>query len=84
MVGILKKIKVPVHVNMPLKLLMAIDKEAANRSGFIAKACQSYLDRNDDKVGDASFKQLIIAACNREECPRYLTVLIKAHLDGTL
>ncbi len=80
----MKKIKVPIHVNMPLKLLIAIDKEAANRSGFIAKACQSYLDRSDDKVGDAPWKQLLAAASTREDCPEYLKVLIRAHLDGTL
>lgn len=80
----MKKIKVAVHVNMPLKLLMAIDKQAPNRSSFVARACQAYLDRDEDTVGDAPFKQLIAAASSRADCPDYLKVLIMAHLDGTL
>lgn len=76
----MKNIKVPVHVNIPLKVLQQVDDIAVNRSGYITKALQMRLDGDGNTVEEASTRQLMAALAQRDDVDHTLSLLLFAML----
>ena len=76
----MRNIKVPIHVNIPLKVLQQVDEVAVNRSGYITKALQMRLDGNGATVEEASTRQLMAALAQRDDVDHTLSLLLFAML----
>lgn len=75
-----RQVKVPIHVNIPLKVLDAVDEVAVNRSGYITKALQMRLHGDGGSIEDTSTRQLMAALAARPDVDPTLRLLLRAML----
>ena len=75
-----RTVKVPIHVNIPLKVLDRLDDVAANRSGYITKAIMMRLDGDGGSIEDSTTRQLMAALAARPDVDPTLRLLLRAML----
>ena len=75
------KIKIPINIRLPMRMLQDIDELTNNRSKFIRVAIEDKLSSDATTISDVSTRQLMAALAARDDVDETLSLLLYAMLN---